>query len=146
MITRAEIVAAARSALGTPYLHQGRVPGAAGGMDCVGLPVWVACHLGIKPAGFDITGYQRNPDGHSLMRNIRREMAAELPLAEAQPGDVIVVSFDQYPHHVGLLGDYRAGGLSVIHADGRVGKVVEHRLLLSTSMRFVAAFSFPGIA
>ncbi|MDP3625012.1 MAG: NlpC/P60 family protein [Hydrogenophaga sp.] len=145
MTTREEIVAAARSTLGTPYLHQGRVPGKAGGMDCVGLPVWVACELGLKPQGFDMPGYQRNPDGHSLMRNIRREMAAELTIEETRPGDVIVVSFDRYPHHVGIAGDYRSGGLSLIHADGRVGKVVEHRLLLSERMRFVAAFSFPGV-
>lgn len=34
--------------------------------------------------------------------------------------------WDIRPQHVGLLGDYVHGGLSLIHADAMFGAVVEH--------------------
>lgn len=144
-ITRAQVVAAARSYLGTPYLHQGRVGGARGGIDCVGLGVCTAWDLGIKPRTWNITGYRRLPDGHSLMRHLREHMAAEVPLEALQPGDLPVLAYDRFPHHVGIVGDYAGGGLSLIHAAAVAGRVVEQRLVLDAQLRFVTAFRFVGV-
>lgn len=150
-ITRDQIVATARGYKGTPYLHQGRVKGA--GIDCVGLGVCVSWDLGIKPRSWNITGYRRLPDGHSLMRHLRENMAAEIGQGEMQTGDMVVVAFDEWPHHVGIVADYMAmgsGGLqqahSVIHANSKTGRVEEGRLVFDGAMRFVAAFQFPGVA
>jgi hypothetical protein len=74
------------------------------------------------------------------------EHMARIEREAAQPGDVIVVSFDAEPQHFGVLGDYRHGGLSIIHAASNTGRVIETRLRFSEAMRFVAAFELPGVA
>lgn len=145
-MTREQIVSAARAYLGTPYLHQGRVGGSNGGIDCVGLGVCVAWDVGAKPRAWNITGYRRLPDGHSLMRHLRENMRDEVSEKEMQPGDMIVLAWDRFPHHVGILGDYHLGGLSLIHANNNTGRVDEQRLVLSDKARFVAAFRFPGVS
>jgi hypothetical protein len=67
-----------------------------------------------------------------------------------QPGDIAVLITDLLPQHLGLLGDYRHGGLSIIHACNARScvppRVIETRLMFSRALRFVAAFEFPGIA
>ena len=143
-MSRDQIVSAARQLIGTPYLHQGRVPGH--GVDCVGVGVCVAWACGIKPTTWNITGYRRIPDGHSLMRHLRENMAGEVDLQGTQPGDLVVIAFDRFPHHVGIAGDYHGSGLSLIHADNRAGRVVEQRLVFNEEIRFVTSFVFPEVA
>ena len=135
----AQIVNIARSYLGTPYRHQGRLPGVA--LDCIGVPICVAWAIGYLPLSFNVTGYRRVPDGHSLIRHLEDRMD---PVAQAdmQPGDVVCVAFDLFPHHVGIVGDYPRGGLSIIHAAGRTGKVVEQRLCFTPDLQFAGAFRF----
>lgn len=145
MTTRADIVKAARALLGTPYLHQGRVPGLSGGVDCIGVCVCVARACGMKPASWNITGYRRIPDGHSLMHHLREEMAAEVGQPDMRPGDLVVLDWGKYPHHVGIVGDHTLGGLSLIHANNATRRVDEHRLVIQSPARFVAAFRFPGV-
>lgn len=145
-MTREQIVSAARMLIGTPYLHQGRVPGPEGGTDCIGVPVMVAWMRKIKPLSWDVTGYRRIPDGHTLMARLRAEMGDEVGLADVLPGDLLVVDWGRFPHHVGIVGDYHLGGLSLIHADNVSLKVVEQRLTFTGPMRFVSAFRFPGFA
>ncbi len=144
-MSRPDVVVAARAYIGTPYLHQGRVKGPLGGIDCVGLPVGVAWDLGLKAREWNVTGYRRLPDGVTLMRQIRPLMAHEVPQTAMAPGDLLVIAWDRFPHHVGILGDH-LGGLSIIHADNRRGEVVEQRLVLAAGMKFVAAFRFPEVA
>lgn len=145
-MTRDQIVSAARMLIGTPYLHQGRVPGPQGGTDCIGVPVMVAWMRKIKPLSWDVTGYRRLPDGYSLMRRLREEMGAEVGIDQMQPGDVAVFDWGRFPHHVGILGDYHLGGLSLIHADNVSLRVIEQRLVITPPIRFVSSFQFPGVA
>ena len=141
-ISRQEVVSSARSWLDTPFHHQGRCKGV--GVDCIGLVLGVARELALVPPDFEITGYARNPDGVSLMAHAERHMQP-LPFAQMQAGDVVVVRFDRDPQHFGVLGNYLHGGLSIIHAAGAVGRVIETRLMFSAAMRFVAAFQLPGV-
>lgn len=145
MTTGAEIVAEGRTWLRTPFHHQGRVKGV--GVDCGGVPLETGKALGLLPADAVITGYPRQPDGTSLLAHCDRWLV-RIPRTAMAPGDVIVVRFDRDPQHVALLGDYRHGGLSMIHAlgtpDGR-GEVVEHRLDAGTLARLVAAYRFRGV-
>ena len=127
----------AREYLGTPYHHQARLKGH--GIDCVGLVVCVARELGVLPFDVDVTGYSRIPDGKALMHHLHAHMDA-VDQRDMQPGDVICVAFDKWPQHVGILGNYIHGGLSIIHADNQRGQVIETRLMFSDAMRFVAAF------
>jgi cell wall-associated NlpC family hydrolase len=142
MTNRDQVVAAARSWIGTPFTHQGRLKGA--GVDCIGLVIGLGRELGLCAPDFDITGYARDPDGKSLMALSRVHM--KLINREAmQPGDVVVVRFGDHPQHFGVLGDYKHGGLSIVHAAMKSGAVVEQRLMFSRAMHFVAAFSLPGV-
>lgn len=135
------IVTAARSWLDTPYQHQARLKGVA--VDCIGLVIGVARETGRVDPDFDITSYPRTPDGRSLIALCEQHMKP-VTREDMQPGHVVVVAFDKDPQHFGVLGDYRHGGLSIIHAASSHGRVIETRLMFSNAMRFVAAYELPG--
>lgn len=144
MTTRAEIVAAARSLLGTPYVPQARIAGV--GIDCVGLPILVSRMLGLKGPDFDVKGYLMTPDG-SLLPECDKHMD-RIPERCMSPGDMVVCRWGGEPHHVGIVGNWRHGEtLSIIHAENyRHNKVIEHRLWFGGAMKFVRGYAFRGIA
>lgn len=141
--TRPQIVAAAREWIDTPFHHQARLKGV--GADCIGLLIGLCREFGFVAPDFDVTGYPRSPDGKTLLPMARQHMI-EIDRAAMQPGDVVAVSFDKEPQHFGILGDYRHGGLSIIHAASDPGRVIETRLMFGAHMKFVAAFALPGVA
>jgi cell wall-associated NlpC family hydrolase len=143
-VSGAHVVAAARGWLGTPFQHQQRAKGLA--VDCAGLIIGVARELGLVAPDFDVTHYPRQPDGVSLLRWCEEYMV-RIGQTAIQPGDVVVVAFDSRPQHLGIVADYRHGGLSMIHAyeHAMVHRVVEHRLMFSASMRFCAAYRLHGV-
>lgn len=146
MSTRADVVNRARQYLGTPWYHRGRQHGLA--VDCGGLIICVGRDLGLFPAGFDVPEYGMNPDGHTLIEWCERYLV-RISQDRMAAGDVIVVITDEYPQHMGILADYRYGGFSVIHSSNarslRPPRVIEMRLVFSRTLRFVGAFSYPGI-
>lgn len=141
-----QVAARARCWIGTPYQHQARLRDV--GVDCAGLVIGVARELGLVAEDFDITAYPRSPDGRSLLEHCRQWMT-EIRRDDMLPGDVIVIRWVKDPQHLGIVGDYLHGGLSMIHAlsDGTNmrGKVVEHHLDSSHCARFIAAFRMPGV-
>jgi cell wall-associated NlpC family hydrolase len=146
MTTRAEIVAAARRWLDTPYAAHQRQHGV--GIDCAGLPIVVARECGLKPADFDINGYSLHPDGQ-LLRHCREHMEP-VKRADMGPGHVLVVSWGRgQAQHFGIVAEHSQypGHLSIIHAEAITHrKVIETRLVFTAHTRFVAAFAFPGVA
>lgn len=145
MTTREEIVTAARGHIGTPFHHLGRLPGV--GLDCAGLLVVVARQLALMPATFDVPVYGPNPDGRKMLAWCNEYMTP-VTRENMRPGDALVMITDVLPQHLGILGDYRHGGLSLIHAanGARPPRVIETRLMFSRVQRFVAAYAFPGVA
>lgn len=146
MIDGLTIARQAREWLGTPYGHQQRMRGVL--VDCAGLVIGVARELGLIAPEFDITAYPRSPDGKSLLEHCNQWMT-RIAKNEMQPGDVIVIRWAKDPQHLGIVGDYVHGGLSMIHAysDGSShGKVIEHHLGPAHLARFVASYRMPGIA
>lgn len=149
MVTREAVVAEARRWLDTPYRHQARMRGA--GCDCGGLIGGVAVALSIVPAGwwrdsFDpqFGGYGRQPvDG--TLRRICESFMRRVEVKAFDIGDVLLMRFESEPQHLAIAADYRHGGMSVVHAMSRVGKVAEHRLSPLWAARVVAAFEYPGI-
>jgi len=125
------VVAVARSWLGTPWQHQGRLPGVA--LDCVGLVICAARAVGQVPADWDFNGYARAPDGSMLP--LCDDMLTRVPPAEMAPGDVAAIAIGSNPQHMAIVGDYRHGGLSLIHSHSVVGRVVETRMLWSRGFR-----------
>lgn len=131
------MVAAARTLLETPYHAKARTPGL--GIDCIGVPIVSAWISGLRPRTFDVQGYNMQPDG-SMLPECDKHMT-RLQREDMRPGDVVIVQYGSIPHHVGVLGDYRHGGLSMIHAENdRHGKVIEHRLWFEGAMKFVRAY------
>lgn len=145
MNCRADIVRVARGYLDTPFHHMGRQPGL--GLDCVGVPICVCRELGIVAPDFDVPPYTPTPDGHTMLEWCNAHLTA-VSQADMQPGDMIITAVDVDPQHIGILADYRHGGLSIIHAasNAHPGRVIETRLMFSRALRFVAAFSMMEIA
>jgi hypothetical protein len=69
-LLRSQIVAKAKSFIGTPWKHQGRTRRS---VDCVGLVVAIADELGVLPPDLEIPPYRRVPDG-SLEWYFRKHM------------------------------------------------------------------------
>lgn len=142
MTTGADVVAAARGELGTPWMHQARLPGVA--LDCAGLVIVTAKRLGLVSQAWDIADYGRLPDGSLLDRcdeHMQRIGAMEL-------GAVLVVAITGQPQHMGIVGDYRHGGWSLIHAasNARPGRVIETRLMFHRAQQLRAVYRLPGVS
>ncbi len=138
-MTGADVVAAARTHLGTRWRHQGRLPGVA--LDCAGLVIVVARQLGLVPADFDVNGYSRAPDG-SMQDWCDRYMQ---PLAALELGAVLVLQTDREPQHMGVVGEYRHGGHSLIHASSAAGDVIETRLMFARNLVLRGVYRLPGV-
>ena len=140
-MTRAELLAAARAALGTPFVHQGRVAGV--GLDCAGLLAHVCASCGI-PA-IDQSGYSRTPSGGkleaALEANVDAGILRRIPVHEAKAGDALVLRLGREPGHLGMMGDG-----TLIHAWQIVGKVVEHGIDAAWRKRIVRAYEFVGVS
>lgn len=147
--TGLDIVAAARSWLGTRFLHQGRLKrsgSTAGGVDCLGLLVGVAAELrlcdsaGKTLTGFDRVDYGHNPERYTLQSALET-LLTPIPCDAIQPGDVALMTLERSPQHVGIISDH-PDGLGLIHAYASARKVVEHRLDESWRRRIIAAYRF----
>ena len=128
------VVLSARRYLGTPFVHRGR---SFRKLDCVGL-VWRAfLDSGVQlPCPID---YGREPDLPRFMGTIVEGRGADIGKANLQPGDVVTLRTKNHPHHLAIVGDYPGGLLSLIHASGEHGRVVEHRLSPEYLDRIVTA-------
>lgn len=149
MITGDVLVAEAREWVGTIWRHQTSVKGVA--CDCLGLIAGVAINVGIFPADVkqipgisQFLGYGRRPVNGNLERGCEMFLK-RIPEGEARPGDVVLMQFNGVPTHMAILGDYHAGGLSLIHAYLNARKVVETRLDDQLRARIVAWYRFPGV-
>lgn len=89
----------AKSYVGTPFRHQGRLPGV--GLDCVGVPICAMREIGIEVDEPD--HYSMDPDSSVLIGCIR-EVADEIPASDIEPGDMLVFwwSKPDMPKHVAI--------------------------------------------
>lgn len=93
------------------------------------------------PADWDVADYPRLPDG-SLAEQCLQHMQ---PVSAIELGAVLVLAIERDPQHLGIVGDYRHGGWSLIHASSSAGRVVETRLMFARSMRLLGVFRLPGV-
>lgn len=135
-MTPDEVIAAARSALGTPFKHQGRMVGKA--LDCAGLIIHIVRELGLDHA--DQSGYARRPSGGLLEQALDGQPCLER-VTNMLPGDVLLFRFRGDPQHLAIF-----TGENLIHAYQPVGKVCEHRLDDDWRSRIVRIYRFVGIA
>jgi NlpC/P60 family putative phage cell wall peptidase len=141
-MTRAGIIAEARSWLGTPYQHQASLKGV--GCDCLGLVrgVWRAT-VGEEPE--PVPPYR--PDwaelgGEERLLGAAQRWLHEVRIEAAQPGDVLLFRMDggALVKHAAIL----SAPDRMVHAYwGRT--VVESALGPWWRSRAAAGFRFPGV-
>jgi cell wall-associated NlpC family hydrolase len=131
------IVAAARGWLGVRWRHQGR---SRDGVDCVGLIVMVRRE--VFGECFDMTDYPREAVDETL-REVCDTHAVRVD--EPRPGDLLLMSWG-HQRHIGIVGDYPFGGLSLIHAYMPARKVVETRLDEKFMARVMGVYRMPELA
>lgn len=131
MDIKTQIVKQARTWLGTPFIHQGRVKGK--GCDCLGLIIGVGKECGVKINNkpideYDNTTYSKLPDGNFLKAQLNNILNKK-PRSGAKPGDIFLMNFGGNPQHLGIFSDYpNSPAMAIIHCYSQAGKVVEHRL------------------
>ena len=147
---REAVVREARSWLGTPYHHMGRVKGA--GVDCATLLAEVYARAGALPH-VPIAHYP--PDWH-LHRDVERylaivlQVAQEVPARRAEPGDIALFRWGRCFAHGAILA--APWPEEIIHAYAPVGAVTAGRAdqgrLKGRDVRFFSVFpsSSPDIA
>lgn len=109
---RDAVVNAAASYVGTPFQHQGRLPGV--GLDCVGLVLCAFWESGYQPHEYQRYGRIPHP------RVMRRELLKECDEVKAPwtPGDILWFRIRSYPQHLALW-----TGKDMIHAFEKLGAV-----------------------
>lgn len=142
MITRADIVAEARTWIGTRWQHQGCVKNV--GVDCVGLIGGVALALGLPGATAwrdapEWHQYGRKPDPERLLAGCDALMD-RIQLDEAGSGDVLVLQFNAGPQHFAIVS--HDDPPSIIHALAQARKVAEARLDDTWRRRIVRAYRY----
>ncbi|MBK7357570.1 NlpC/P60 family protein [Propionivibrio sp.] len=99
-MTADDIINAARACLGTPFRHQGRIPGVA--LDCAGLVVAVAKAIGADYN--DVAGYGRTPYGGMLESCLCSQPGLDISSkADRQPGDILLIRFSGDPQHLAIF-------------------------------------------
>lgn len=134
-MTPQDIIAAARSALGTPFGHQGRTVGSS--LDCAGLLAHVCNTLG-QPIS-DQDGYGRRPSGGLLESAMDVQTALVHVLEKPRAGDFVLMKFedDKAPSHLGIV-----AGKTLIHAWAIARKVCEHDFDAEWQRRVVRVYRF----
>lgn len=115
-----QLVDIARTYIGTPFHHQGRLPGV--GLDCIGVVVCAMREAGLDVSD-DVAGYGRLPSGGVFMAAVERRCRS-VPIEEALPGDVMMFAFRTEPQHIAIY----TGDNTLIHAYQEVEAVVENSL------------------
>lgn len=141
---RAQIVAAARGYVGTPYTHQGMSEAR---LDCRGLPLRVGRELNLLAASAEINNYGRQPNPARL-RDLLAQYLLPIALQDLQDGDVLLLRMPRDPRHLGIRASMQSGGESwptLIHADNVQGRVVEQRLDARMQALIDSVWAFPEL-
>ncbi len=141
-VTREQVVEEARTWLGTPFKHQGRVKGRAS--DCIGFPWGVAKDMKLledidldSPKVKPYLGYGKAPIPSKFLGALREHLV-QIELSEVLPADLILFRGKFYPNHLAIATEH-----GIIHCDANFGKVVEHSLDAKWRAKRLCAFRFP---
>lgn len=123
---------AARKYVGTPFKHRGRDRT----LDCVGMArqAYIDAY-GVVPSDFVLYGSEPFNDG--LVERMIGAIGNPIligPVRERDlaANDIVAMRFEVNPHHIAVVGEHNYGGtraLTVIHACGMNGRVLEQRLV-----------------
>lgn len=146
MVERAAVLAEARSWIGTPWSHQGRLKGVAS--DCIGLVVETLRAAGFPLGSFTYPSYGARPVRGSLEAMVARFLDP-IPLTDILPADIVLVHWKTSPMHIAFVGNYLhrdiLAPLSLIHAMLDLGAVQEHILDQRWTQHLSSAWRVPGV-
>lgn len=129
-----DIVRIARTYVGTPWVHQGRLKGKS--IDCLGLLVCVAREFGAKVKK-DRTDYDNRKIDTKAMRNTLEFYMDTKPVEKAEPGDILLFALNGSPQHLAIKTDR-----GMIHANMRTRWVREDSMDKFIKKDIVACFDF----
>lgn len=135
-MNRQALVDTARRLVGTPYRDEGR---SRTGVDCYGLLLVVAQAHGL--AAPVEAGYGSRPSG----LHMRRQLLAycdPVPFAAVSPGDILHLRYGDQPQHLALVSAHDP--LRIVHADSRLGRVVEQSLAGDAAARVRGCYRVRG--
>lgn len=139
MTTPDDIITEARTWLGTPFRHQGRVRGL--GVDCAGLVIGVGNALALFGGEHvDHRAYGHSPHAGAMAQVLATHLDRVLG-DDLRPGDVLHMRFDAEPQHLAIY-----TGETIIHSYAVVRKCVEHRLDDVWRARIDSVWRYRGIA
>ena len=135
MVTRDKIVVIARSYLGSPFHHQGRVKD---GIDCAGLIFVIGKEIG---SPVEDCVYKRKPTRGIIMGQLGKSLD-RIDIESALYGDILVfwVYKKGYDQHLAIKSDK-----GMIHTYADIGFVAENGLNDFWSKRIMAAFRYKGV-
>ena len=130
-MTAAAIVAAARTAVGTRFRPQGRLPGV--GLDCVGVAMLAAEAAGVTPR---IEAYVLGGDHDGKVEAVLAALGCRA-VSWAVPGDLLLLAPTPRQRHLAVVTP--AG---VVHAHAGLGRVIEGPL--DPEWTILGAWRLPG--
>jgi len=137
MCLREKVIKEARDCLGTPFVHQGRLPGK--GLDCIGLVRWPQVALGFGDE--DERRYSMAPDP-KRMKALLEHYLVPIPRSELRPADILWLRIDEMPTHLAIY-----TGKTIIHAiNSGPCKVVEHGFRAPWPSRVAGVFRYKWLA
>ena len=128
--------------LNVPFLHMGR---ARSGIDCVGLLVKVAEHLGMDPIDSPYYGREPARNNNSFQLDYYLEANLGPPVKrELRVNDVVLMKLRKRfpPSHVGIIAPHPEG-LGLIHTYGEIERVAFHILDDHRKELIVGAYEWP---
>lgn len=144
-MTGPEVEAAARQLIGVRYRHQGRTPAA---VDCIGLVIVTRDILGLPNPELPCD-YAPLPVDDAMLEYCKAHMV-EIDRSDALSGDVVCLQY-KVARHMGILGSYPHGGLSLLHARSmhprKVAETVFNEAWLQQEQcRVIGCFRFCEVA
>lgn len=148
LVTRAAVVAEARTWLDVPVFHRGRTR--KGGVDCLGLIIGTGVGSGAvadpNEAAQPWAEYSRVPNPRALLAGLADLM---VPIDHAGDGDVVALSWGErdLAQHLAIFATFE-GRRTIIHADPRArpARVVEVTYGSDWPGRACSLWRFPGMA
>ena len=131
MNIRNQIVAVARSYIGTPWRNSY-------GLDCVGLLIAISNTLNLST--YDIQSYSKEYRYRELINNLKLAECTLIPRYRLNNGDIVVMAMSSNGVHTGVYCDTG----HIIHAYIRASKVIASKFE-SYEKLIKEQYSFPGV-
>ena len=133
-----DIVECAHTLIGVPFKHQGRD---LRGIDCVGVPIYIARTTGIKE--WNSIVYPARPNMEMFERLIRESGATPVLFKDVAHGDMLRMLSHRFPVHIGIYEKMPNEAEYVIHAYQPFKKVVRSRLTPKEWEKVHSVWRFP---